>query len=128
MRSGYAISAPKRSLSDLQKEMDDLSFEERELLYKELYGFPTNTIIETEEMIQSVLNEMDALLRDMMIQNTMSSLVSSSSSGEIGSTTADNAAIRSYIHAYETVPSFVSDPNLRLQFLRCELYNVKVRK
>jgi hypothetical protein len=114
MRSGYAISAPRRSLSDLEKEMKDLSLEERELLHKDMYGFTTDTIIETDDMIQTALNDMDIVLQDIMIHPVIYNI--------------DEITIRSYIRAYETVPLFVSDPSLRIKFIRCDLYNVKVNE
>ena len=114
MRSGYAISAPKRTLSDLQREMDDLSSEERELLHKEMYGCATDTIIETNEMIQSALNEMETMLEDIIIR------------GQASGYGIDDSTISFYVRAYEANPSFVADPKLRIQFLRCELFHVKV--
>ena len=98
--------------------MNNLSLEERELLHKEMYGFTTDTIIETDDIIQKALNDMEILLQDIMIHPTLYN----------NNNNLDEITIRSYIRAYKTVPTFVSDPTLRIKFIRCDLYNIKVNK
>ena len=97
MRSGYAINAPRRSLSDLEKELNSLSLEERELLHKEMYGFTTDTIIETDDMIQNALNDMETILQDIMIHPTLYN----------NNNNLDEITIRSYIRAYETISNML---------------------
>ena len=104
MLSGFALSAPQRTLPQRDAEFDALTVEEKEIVYRDLYGAGNYSIAEDDEVIENGLSSFEQCLLSI---------------------TDDDK--KYYTMALEKSPNYVNDKNLRLQFLRSELFDPKVR-
>ena len=124
MRSGYAVSAPRRTLSDVQDEIDALSPEEKERLFNEIYGYSNNTVVETDELIQTSLDQMEISIQEI-ISSSEASNTDINNNIEHDNTPEPHHS-QYYQRAKEVCPDLVNDNDNRLRFLRCELFDTKV--
>ena len=90
----------------LENEIKKLSDEEKERAYADLYGKPTETRNETKGYLDACLEEMETHLRAH----------------------PENNQKASYLRAMKQCPEYTTDPAFRLQFLRADYYDAKVRK
>lgn len=107
MLSGFALSAPQRTLPQKDAEFDALTVEEKGIVYRDLYGAGNYSIVEDDDMIKTSLNSFEQCL-------SLSGIISDDDK-------------KHYNVALEKSPKYVTDRDLRLQFLRCELFDPKVR-
>jgi hypothetical protein len=108
MRTGFETSAPSVSLQEAQKEYESLSAEEKERVLRDIHGGDSSTgqdVVETDEQRRIGLEQMEFFLLDIPDDNKLY-----------------------YEQALQANPDYVKDTNRRLQFLRCELFDAKVRE
>ena len=117
----------------LTEEMGKLSFQARNAIYEEIHGVGSLAPEETPELIQRSLidmsNEIDRIKHKYTAYveatttttttTTTPMKTSSSSSEEEERGTTDTTTI-----AGGTTPLYVQDIDIRLRFLRCELFNI----
>jgi len=103
MLNGFSSSAPRRSLSAVKKEIEELSPEERQRVYDDIYGrLAESKIDDTPELEDRSLHELDRCIQDI--------------EGE------ERAC---YDRAVELCPEYVHDRAFRILFLRADLFDAK---
>lgn len=104
MLSGFAVSAPKTTLPEKDAEFEALTPEEKEFVYRDLYGQGNYTIDEDAAgMIENALTQFEQSLFEI-----------------------PNKDKKDYLIALETSPDLVKNNKFRLKFLRCELFDPKL--
>ena len=104
MLNGFSSSAPRRSLSAVKKEIEELSPEERQRVYDDIYGrLAESKVDDTPELEDRSLHELDRCIQDI--------------EGE------ERAC---YDRAVELCPEYVHDRAFRILFLRADLFDAKV--
>ena len=119
-------------------ELNKLTLKEREFVYDDIHGV-AQPITETDDFLQSKLNELDKKL-DQLVKEAKTTTKSKSGVvvgiGGGGSSTGDSANnnsgssstssdISSYLHVLQTTPEKVTNNKFRLMFLRSDLFNVE---
>jgi len=103
MLNGFSSSAPRRSLSAVKKEIEELSPEERQRVYDDIYGrLAESKVDDTPELEDRSLHELDRCIQDI--------------EGE------ERAC---YDRAVELCPEYVHDRAFRILFLRADLFDAK---
>lgn len=103
MQSGMMYSAPQKSIQDKEAEFNALSCEEMEQVHKDVYGFGTYDIIETDDLINNRLEEFEQEVSKI-----------------------STAKCEWYLRGLQINPSYVNSSDLRLRFLRREFFHAKV--
>jgi Ribonuclease G/E len=103
MLFGLASSAPQKTLEETKAEFDALSPEEKEIVHRDLYGIGNYGIVEQDDFIKNSLNSFEKFILDIPDDDK-----------------------KEYLLALEASQDYVKDRDLRLQFLRCELFDCKV--
>jgi hypothetical protein len=104
MASGIINSAPQTTLQEVENEFNRLTCEEQEDIWKDKYGDNYYNVVETEETQRRSLQQFDLEI------------------DKIPNSTVKNH----YLRGLEINPNYVRSDDLRLQFLRRELFNAKV--
>lgn len=102
---GVSYSAPQTTLPQRDAEFDALTPQEKEIVYRDLYGSSNNYLIDEDddEVVENGLTMFEKHLSELSDDDK-----------------------ECYLRALERSPDYVQDKNFRLQFLRCELFDPKL--
>jgi hypothetical protein len=107
---GFSLSAPRKSISEVNNEINQLSDKDKEKLNRDLYGSDdcsNNNFILLSEDIHNGILRMEAALVNICTRDGN-----------------DNSnLIQYYLRANEVVPDFANCTSLRVQFLFCEEFD-----
>jgi CRAL/TRIO domain len=104
MLSGLATSAPQKTVAETRAEFEALSPEEKECVYRDVYGAGNYAFVEDDDEISDCLTAFEKSLSDI-----------------------SNDEKKCYSLALEASPDYVNDRVLQLKFLRCEFFDARVR-
>jgi hypothetical protein len=109
---GFATSAPKRELSDVQQEFDKLSAEDKESVINDLYGNKNISNLDGDDdaKIEKGIEDLYIAIQERVKRSS-----------------DDDVHIQYYIRANIAAPEFVNNHTLKVQFLYCEQFDVIVR-